>query len=112
MGLFVAGREPYGYAIDKPAFGGLAVVADLETVKTFTSEIRELMVNEENITPQDKRKVLQLLHVRVFIDKPAGELGIGGWFGPAVKGLLHPTSGRYGPQANVGPECRPRHRSP
>jgi site-specific DNA recombinase len=95
----------------KKELAAVPVPADLETLEAFASTIRELIVNEEGITPQQKRQILEMLHVRVLIDSQAGELKIEGWFGPAIEGLSYTASGCCNPRANGGPDCCPRRRS-
>ena len=55
------------------------VPPEYETIKAFADEVRDQLEGEDDLTPQDKRKILELLHVQVFIPDD-GELWLEGWF--------------------------------
>jgi hypothetical protein len=65
--------------------------ADLETLEAFASAIRDLIASEGRITPEQKRDILEMLHVKVMISKQDEEIKIEGWFGPPIEGLSYKT---------------------
>ena len=42
--------------------------ADFETLEIFASKIRERLSENYTPTPQEKRRILELLHIKVFLD--------------------------------------------
>jgi site-specific DNA recombinase len=77
--------------------------ADLETLEAFASAVRETITSEVTLSPEDRRKILQMLHIKIFIDKRAKEFRIEGWFGPPIGGLSYTISNNYGPQPPLPP---------
>ena len=61
------------------------VPPEYETIKAFSKEIRDQLGGEAEITPEQRRRILQLLHVRIFIPEH-GDLRLEGWFEPSGKG--------------------------
>jgi hypothetical protein len=61
--------------------------ADLKTLEAFAATVRDVMTDSECMTPQEKRKVLKMLRVRVMMSKQSEEIRIEGWFGPPTTGL-------------------------
>ena len=57
----------------------IPMLADLESMETFASAVRERMDGKFDPSPEDKRKILELLHVRVWISVD-GEVRLTGWF--------------------------------
>ena len=64
--------------------------AELETLEIFASRIREKLEGDYDPCPEDKRKVLDLLHVRVFLRLDGG-VRIDGWFEEDSTGLSSTT---------------------
>ena len=62
----------------------------LETLEVFTSEIRGKIENTDP-TPEQKRKLLDMLHAKVIISLD-GRTRVDGWFNPGRGGLLSTTS--------------------
>lgn len=65
----------------------LAVVEvppELETIDAFAGIVRSQLEDHGDLTRQEKRRILELLHVRVFIPEE-GELWLEGWFEPPRK---------------------------
>jgi hypothetical protein len=56
----------------------------LETFDTFMAEIRRILAQQADTTPEKQRQTLQLLHVKVLMSKDAGEPEIEGWFRPGL----------------------------
>ena len=56
----------------------------LETFDTFMAEIRRILAQQVDPTPEKQRQTLQLLHVKVLMSKDAGEPEIEGWFRPGL----------------------------
>ena len=67
--------------------------ADLETLEEFASEVRSVLTQQDKLTPAKKRKLLQTLHVKIFVN-PDDTLDIEGWFGESADGLSYKTSAR------------------
>ena len=67
---------------------------DLETFERYTTEIRAALAENVDPSPERKRKVLELLHVKVVIALD-GKHEVQGWFTPQAnngKGLLRTTT--------------------
>ncbi len=54
---------------------------ELETFERFTAEIRKRLKANEEPTPEQKRALFDILHLKVYI-KPDGEVRLDGWFSP------------------------------
>ena len=59
--------------------------AELESLEIFAKQVRESL-ELDRLTPEDKRKVLKMLHVKVIIS-PEGCVRIDGWFNTKSNGL-------------------------
>jgi site-specific DNA recombinase len=59
---------------------------EYETIELFAREIREQLETAGSLKPQDKRKILELLHVKVFIAED-GKIWLEGWFDTETHGL-------------------------
>ncbi|MDF1499314.1 MAG: recombinase family protein [Anaerolineales bacterium] len=59
----------------------VAAPPEFETIEAFAGEVREQLEGADDLSPPEKRKILELLHVRVFIPEE-GELWLEGWFDP------------------------------
>ncbi len=57
------------------------VPPEFETIEAFANEVRDQLDGESDLTPQAKRQIFELLHVKVFIPEE-GELWLEGWFDP------------------------------
>ena len=66
--------------------------AELETLEAFAAAIREIISDKDVLSSRLKREVLEMLHVKVMMDKRARLFRIEGWFGPPVEGLLSTMS--------------------
>ena len=66
--------------------------ADLETLQTFVTNMKGMIVDGDRVPPEEKRRILEMLHIRVIISKQDKELKIEGWFGPPIEGLKYQTS--------------------
>ena len=55
------------------------VPPEFETIEAFANEVGDQLEGEKDLAPREKRKILELLHVRVFIPGE-GELWLEGWF--------------------------------
>jgi site-specific DNA recombinase len=64
---------------------------EFETLEAFSAEIRESLSHELNLTPEEKRRVLEMLHVKVFL-RADGAIRIQGWFAVSSEGLLTTSS--------------------
>ena len=73
------------------------VPPDYETIEAFADEVRDQLEGEDELTPQEKRKILELLHVRVFIPDD-GELWLEGWFESASERQSTTSHSWYGRQ--------------
>ncbi|MCL4872196.1 MAG: recombinase family protein, partial [Anaerolineae bacterium] len=54
--------------------------ADLETFEAFTSEIREFIMGDIEPLPFEKRRLLELMNIKVWIDPEGGKIEITGSF--------------------------------
>jgi site-specific DNA recombinase len=70
--------------------GSIPTPADLETLESFTNQIRTVLTDTPELTEETKREILAAIHLRVFV-KPDGALRIEGWFGKAAEGLSYIT---------------------
>ena len=52
---------------------------EYETIEAFADEIRDQLEGEDELTPREKRKILELLNIRVYIPED-GNLWLEGWF--------------------------------
>ena len=66
---------------------------DLETLEQFAANIVTALGNNVEITPQDKRQIMQMLNLKVFISAD-GTIKLEGWFAPESEGLLSTPSAR------------------
>jgi len=66
---------------------------DIETMESFAARVRRVMGDDNKLTPEKQRKVLEMLHVKVVM-KPDRDFKIEGWFGPPIDGLSYTTSAR------------------
>jgi site-specific DNA recombinase len=64
--------------------------AELETVEAFAASIRQQLDAKHDLLPEDKRAILDLVHVRVLINLQ-GKTRITGWFQPPSNGVLSTT---------------------
>ena len=62
----------------------IPVSVDLETLETFTDAIRERLAGDYDPSPENKRQILELLHIRVWIGLD-GSVRVSGWFGQNVE---------------------------
>lgn len=62
-------------------------VADYATFTAFSNRIRTKLTENTDPTPQEKRTLLQLLHIVVHVDLVSNELSIEGWFDTEEAGL-------------------------
>jgi hypothetical protein len=67
---------------------------DLESLEQFAAKIVSALGNNFDISPQDKRQIMQMLNLKVLISRN-GAIKLEGWFAPEVDGLLSMTSERY-----------------
>jgi hypothetical protein len=64
-------------------------------MERFAGEILEELGSEEEITLEKKRKLFEMMHVKVILH-PDGNVNLDGWFNvPEYNGLLPPPSARY-----------------
>jgi site-specific DNA recombinase len=70
--------------------------ADLETLEAFASAVRQNITQQDRMSPEEKRQLLETLHIKVFINRQDKEIRIEGWFGPPIEGLSYQTSTRCG----------------
>ncbi len=68
--------------------------ADLKTVESFAAEVRGALADEDKLTKEKKRALLEALHVKVFVNSD-DTLDVEGWFGKSAAGLLGTASRRY-----------------
>jgi len=62
----------------------LPTLEEYESLECFAMQIKELLTGADwQTTPANNRRVLELLHIRVFLDY-SGAGRITGWFGEAV----------------------------
>jgi site-specific DNA recombinase len=55
--------------------------ADLETFDRFATKMRETLAQDIDPDPQEKRRIFEMLHIRVLIE-PDGQHKVKGWFSP------------------------------
>jgi hypothetical protein len=67
---------------------------DLTSLENFAAKILEALGNNFDISPQDKRQIMQMLNLKVLIWRN-GAIKLEGWFAPEVDGLLSMSSARY-----------------
>jgi site-specific DNA recombinase len=67
---------------------------DLKSLEQFASKIIGALGNDLDISPQDKRQIMQMLNLKVLISKN-GALKLEGWFAPEADGLLSTSSVYY-----------------
>jgi site-specific DNA recombinase len=65
-------------ALDK-SLASIPSTLEFETLEAFSAEVRKSLNNEHTLTPEEKRWVLQLLHVKVFLSSD-GTVRLEGWF--------------------------------
>lgn len=72
--------------------------ASVEALENFASEIVDELFAEQEITLEKKRKLFEMMHLKVLLH-PDGNVGIDGWFNvpEPAGGLLDATSARYVP---------------
>lgn len=78
-------------ALEDELAQGPIVPADLASLDAFLGEIRDVLADARDLTPQEKRDVLELLHVQVNLHMD-GNVRIEGWFAPISTGLLNTSS--------------------
>jgi len=84
--------------------------AQFETLEGFACGVRERLENSIDPPSEEKRTILELLHVKVLID-PGGSISVNGWLGNQISeiGSLSTTS-RYSlyrhTPSKAGPGCR------
>ena len=61
------------------------------------------MADEDCMAPKEKRKVMEMLQVKVMISKQNEEIRIEGWFGPPIEGLSYTTLKHYARQPTLPP---------
>lgn len=72
--------------------------ASVESMERFAGEILEELGTEEEITLEKKRKLFEVMHVKVILH-PDGNVNLDGWFNvPEYDGLLPPPSKDYARQ--------------
>lgn len=64
---------------------------ELQTLEVFAVEMRQTIEQDIDPDPHEKRRILEMLHVRVLID-PDGKHRVKGWFKPNSNGVLSTTS--------------------
>lgn len=62
-------------------------VTDYETFAAFSGKVRAKLEGNSDPTPEEKRALLQQLHITVFVDVDREELSIEGWFDAKEAGL-------------------------
>jgi site-specific DNA recombinase len=67
---------------------------DLTSLEQFAAKILSALGNNLDISPQDKRQIMQMLNLKVLISRN-GAIILEGWFAPEVDGLLSTTSVYY-----------------
>jgi site-specific DNA recombinase len=79
---------------------------EFETLEGFAQEVREeLLQNGDDFSPEFKRRIFELLHLTVWINK-AGEVRAAGWFGDKkgiFDGVLYTVSSHCGRQQEPPP---------
>jgi len=67
--------------------------AEYETLEAFAQSVRERLENSIDPPGEEKRTILELLHVKVLIN-PNGSVSVNGWFGDQTSdgGLLSTAS--------------------
>jgi hypothetical protein len=70
---------------------------DLKSLEKFASKIVSTLGHNLDISPQDKRQVMQMLNLKVLISRD-GTIKLEGWFTPESDGLLSTPSGHCGRQ--------------
>jgi site-specific DNA recombinase len=78
---------------------------DLKSLEEFAANILSALGNNFDISPQDKRQIMQMLNLKVLISTN-GDIKLEGWFAPEVDGLLSMSSDNCAPQPP-----RPRERA-
>ena len=66
-------------------------IADYATFAAFSEKIRAKLIENADPTIQEKRELLQLLHIVVHVDLERDELSIEGWFDTEEAGLSSRT---------------------
>ena len=64
---------------------------DLQSLEEFAVKILSTLGNNFDISPQDKRQIMQMLNLKVLISRN-GAIKLEGWFAPEVDGLLSMSS--------------------
>ena len=75
--------------------------ADLESLEKFATKIIGALGGNINISPQDKRQIMQVLNLKVLISRE-GKMKLEGWFAPERDGLSSITSTRWQRPFNCG----------
>jgi len=73
---------------------------DLENLEQIASKIIDGLGNNLDISPQDKRRVMDMLNLKVFISLE-GKIKLEGWFMPESDGLLSTSIRWIGKRKNV-----------
>jgi site-specific DNA recombinase len=70
--------------------------ASVVALEKFAAEIVDELLGEQEITLEKKRRLSEMMHLKVILH-PDGNVGIAGWFNvpEPADGLLDPTSVRY-----------------
>ncbi len=63
----------------KEELQNLPTIADLETLEIFAKKIRNRLDGNYDPTPEEKRKILDLLHAKIWIGND-GRVTVSGWF--------------------------------
>lgn len=66
----------------------------LKSLEVFAEKIRKRLLSEKEPRPEDKRKIYEMLHIKVFIGLD-WRIEIKGWFGKDSEGLLVTSSSYY-----------------
>jgi len=70
---------------------------DLRSLEQFASKIVSALGKNLDISPPDKRQIMQMLNLKVMISID-GKIKLEGWFAPESDGLLSTPSDNYGPR--------------
>jgi hypothetical protein len=76
--------------------------SDLENLEKMASIILNALGNNLDISPPDKRHVMQMLNLKVRISRN-GSIKLEGWFAPESDGLLSITSPHFLKQTLLPP---------
>jgi len=68
----------------------LPTLEDLKSLEALTTEMRWLVEQEDDPTPEEKRQLYEMLHIKVWIN-PDGECKVTGWYTPKCDGVMDTT---------------------